>query len=98
MKTLINIENKRSIKDGGRYYRHRLTNLNQEFADETFKANFPLLRSMTMSWKIALKENFIEAKDKNLKIKWKTYADNALPKRGRISFDEIDIVDLRKKS
>lgn len=94
---LVNIENKRSIKDGGKYYRHRLTNLNQEYADETFKANFPLLRSMTMSWKIALKENFAEMKESKWVIKWKVYADNALPKNGKISFNKIDIVDLRKK-
>ena len=50
IEALITIENPRSVKDGGRYYRHRLTNLNQEYADETFRANFPLLRSMTMSW------------------------------------------------
>ncbi len=97
VKTLINIENKRSIKDGGKYYRHRLTNLNQEYADETFKANFPLLRNMTMSWKIALKENFAELKESKWIIKWKVYADNAMPKEGKISFDEIDIVDWRKK-
>jgi hypothetical protein len=97
VKTLVNIENKRSIKDGGKYYRHRLTNLNQEYADETFKANFPLLRSMTMSWKIPLKENFTELKESKWFIKWKVYADNALPKEGKISFKEIDIIDLRKK-
>ena len=97
VKTLINIENKRSIKDGGKYYRHRLTNLNQEYADETFKANFPLLRNMTMSWKIPLKENFHQLKESKWVIKWKTYADNALPTGGKIAFDEIDVVDLRKK-
>ncbi len=97
IETLVNIENKRSIKDGGRYYRHRLTNLNQEYADETFKANFPLLRSMTMSWKIPLKDIFNELKESKWIIKWKSYADNALPKRGKISFDEIEIIDLRKK-
>lgn len=98
VKMLINIENKRSIKDGGRYYRHRLTNLNQEYADETFKANFPLLRSMSMSWKIPLKENFAEMKESKWKIKWKVYADNALPQGNRTPFNEIDLVDLRKKS
>ncbi len=97
VKTLVNIENKRSIKDGGKYYRHRLTNLNQEYADETFKANFPLLRNMTMSWKISLKENFNELKESKWNIKWKVYADNALPKEDKISFDKIDIVDLRRK-
>lgn len=95
VKTLVNIENKRSVKDGGKYYRHRLTNLNQEYADEVFKANFPLLRSMTMSWKIPLKENFTNLKDWT--IKWKVYADNALPKEGKIKFGEIDTVDLRSK-
>ncbi len=93
---LVNIENKRSIKDGGKYYRQRLTNLNQEYADETFRANFPLLRNMTMSWKIALKEDFAEMKEAKWVIKWKVYADNALPKNGKISFDEIEVVDLRK--
>lgn len=95
---LVNIENKRSIKDGGRFYRHRLTNLNQEYADETFKANFPLLRSMTMSWKIPLKEIPSETLTAIPKIKWKVYADNAVPKGGRISFSEIEFVDLRKKT
>ncbi len=97
IKILVNIENKRSIKDGGKYYRHRLTNLNQEYADETFKANFPLLRNMTMSWKIPLVENFAELKESKWMIKWKVYADNALPKEDKISMQEIDIVDLRKK-
>ena len=95
VKSLVNIENKRSIKDGGKYYRHRLTNLNQEYADEVFKANFPLLRSMTMSWKIPLKENFTNLQ--NWTIKWKVYADNALPKEGKIKFGEIETVDLRSK-
>ncbi len=96
VKSLVSIENKRSVKDGGKYYRHRLTNLNQEYADEVFKANFPLLRSMTMSWKIRLKENFTNLE--NWTIKWKVYADNALPKEGRIKFGEIDTVDLRSKA
>lgn len=96
VKSLVNIENKRSIKDGGKYYRHRLTNLNQEYADEVFKANFPLLRSMTMSWKIPLKENFTNLE--HWAIKWKVYADNALPKEGKIKFGEIDTVDLRNKA
>jgi hypothetical protein len=96
VKLLVNIENKRSIKDGGKYYRHRLTNLNQEYADETFKSNFPLLRSMTMSWKIPLKENFFELKEAQWMIKWKVYADNALPKSDKIPFNEIEVVDLRK--
>ncbi len=95
---LVRIENKRSVKDGGKYYRHRLTNLNQEFADETFKSNFPLLRSMTMNWEIPLKEDFAESDKAVWVIKWKVYADNAVPKEGKISFDEIEIVDLRKKS
>ncbi len=97
VKMLVNIENKRSIKDGGKYYRHRLTNLNQEYADETFKANFPLLRSMTMSWKIPLIERFQDLKESKWKIKWKVYADNALPKESKIAFNEIDIVNLRRK-
>ncbi|MEZ5426291.1 MAG: ATP-binding protein [Pyrinomonadaceae bacterium] len=94
---LVNIENKRSIKDGGKYYRHRLTNLNQEYADETFKANFPLLRSMTMSWKIPLRENFADLKHKNWAIKWKVYADNALPKGDKITFSEIETVNLTNR-
>lgn len=93
---LENIENKMNVKDGGRFYRHRLTNLNQEYADEQFRANFPLLRSMTMRWKIPLKTDFDEFAANDLQIKWKLYADNALPKEGRISLKEIEIVDLRK--
>jgi hypothetical protein len=91
------IKNKISLTDGGKYYRQRLFNLNQEFGDENFKANFPLLRNMTMSWKIPLKEDFAEIAG-NLEIKWKIYADNALPKQGKINFREIEIVDLRSNS
>lgn len=94
---LEKIENKMNIKDGGKMYRHRLTNLNQEYADEQFKANFPLLRSMTMSWKIPLNEDFEKLRKENLQIKWKIYADNALPKEGRILLKKIRIVNLRKK-
>ncbi len=93
---LQDTENKMNLKDGGRFYRHRLTNLNQEYADEHFKANFPLLRSMAMSWKIPLGEKLDELKSQDLLIKWKTYADNALPKEGKISLKEIEIVDLRR--
>jgi Putative DNA-binding domain len=93
---LQNIENKLSLTDGGRFYRHRLTNLNQEYADEQFKSSFPLLRSMSMSWKIPLNENPDEFRARDLAIKWKTYADNALPKEGKISLKEIEIVDLRR--
>jgi Putative DNA-binding domain len=93
---LQNTENKLSLTDGGRYYRHRLTNLNQEYADEQFKANFPLLRSMSMNWKIPLSENLDEFRAQDLTIKWKIYADNALPKEGKISLKEIEVVDLRK--
>ncbi len=50
-----------------------------------------------MSWKIPLIENFQELKESKWKIKWKVYADNALPKESKISFGEIDIVDLRRK-
>ena len=60
--------------------------------------NFPLLRNMSMSWKIPLKENFQRALNDALDLKWKVYADNALPTEGRIPFDEIEIVDLRNKS
>lgn len=95
---LRNIENKMNVKDGGRMYRHRLTNLNQEYADENFKANFPLLRSMSMNWKIPLNEKIIERRGENLEIKWKIYADNALPKENRIQLKEIELVDLRSKS
>jgi hypothetical protein len=95
---LQNIENKMNLKDGGKFYRHRLTNLNQEYADEQFKSNFPLLRSMAMNWKIPLGGDFELLRDENLSIKWKIYADNALPKEGRVSFKEIEIVDLRKAS
>lgn len=93
---LQTIENKMNLKDGGRFYRHRLTNLNQEYADEQFKSSFPLLRSMAMNWKIPLVAEFESALDENLSIKWKIYADNALPREGRIALKEIEIVDLRK--
>ena len=93
---LQNTENKLSFTDGGRFYRHRLTNLNQEYADEQFKSNFPLLRSMTMYWKIPLKENFDEYRAQDLAVKWKIYADNALPKEGKLVLKEIEVVDLRK--
>ena len=92
---LKEIKNKISLTDGGKFYRHRLFNLNQEFGDENFKANFPLLRSMSMSWKIPLKDDFAKLRDETAEIKWKLYADNALPKVGKIRFDEIEIVDLR---
>ncbi|HVE57048.1 MAG TPA: ATP-binding protein [Pyrinomonadaceae bacterium] len=93
---LQTIENKLNVKDGGRFYRHRLTNLNQEYADEQFKSNFPLLRNMSMNWRIPLKENFDEFRVQDLALKWKIYADNALPKEGKISLKEIEVVDLRK--
>jgi hypothetical protein len=93
---LRSIEHKMNLKDGGRMYRHRLTNLNQEYADEQFKSSFPLLRSMTMHWKIPLKQDFENHDAANLLIKWKLYADNALPKEGKINLAEIEIVDLRK--
>ena len=94
---LKEIKNKINLTDGGKFYRQRLFNLNQEFGNENFKANFPLLRSMSMSWKIPLREDFAELLDKTAEIKWKLYADNALPKEGKIRFDEIEIVDLRSK-
>jgi hypothetical protein len=93
---LQTIENKLSLTDGGRFYRHRLTNLNQKYADEQFKSNFPLLRSMSMSWKIPLNENFDALAAQDLALKWKIYADNALPQEGRIFLREIEVVDLRK--
>lgn len=89
-------ENKMSFTDGGRFYRHRLTNLNQEYADEQFKASFPLLRSMTMYWKIPLKTDFEEFLTNDSAVKWKLYADNALPKEGKAALKEIEVVDLRK--
>ncbi len=94
---LREIKNKINVKDGGKYYRHRLFNLNQEFGDENFKASFPLLRNMSMSWKIPLKEDFAKFDTNSLEIKWTVYADNAPPKEGRINFSEIEIVDLRSK-
>jgi len=97
IEALVTIENPRSIKDGGRFYRHRLTNLNQEYADETFRANFPLLRSMTMSWKIPLKAGFDSGNGRIDRIKWKVYADNALPKAGKMPVGSIERVNLRKK-
>jgi hypothetical protein len=93
---LEKIENKMSVKDGGKFYRHRLTNLNQEFVDEQFRADFPLLRSMTMHWKIALNDRFEELRSSDLALKWKIYADNSLPKEGRVAIREIEVVDLRK--
>ena len=95
---LQTIENKMNVKDGGRMYRHRLTNLNQEYADEQFKANFPLLRSMSMNWKIALNLETENLRESDFLIKYKIYADNALPKEGKIFLREIEIVDLRSKS
>jgi len=94
VRALVKMDNKRSIKDGGRFYRHRLTNLNQEYADETFRANFPLLRNMTMSWKIPLKPDYAQIENGDWSIKWKVYADNALPKGGRLPFDDIEVIDL----
>ncbi|HEY8559329.1 MAG TPA: ATP-binding protein [Pyrinomonadaceae bacterium] len=93
---LEKIENKMNVKDGGRFYRHRLTNLNQEYADEQFKSNFPLLRSMSMSWKIPLNAEFDEFRAADSSLKWKIYADNALPREGRTALKEIEVVDLRK--
>lgn len=93
---LESIEHKMNVKDGGKFYRHRLTNLNQEYADEQFKSNFPLLRSMVMNWKIPLNAEFETLRKNALSLKWKIYADNALPKEGRISLKEIEIVDLRR--
>ena len=97
VEVLAETKNKINLKDGGQYYRHRLFNLNQEFGDENFKANFPLLRNMSMSWKIPLVENCVDIFEDTLDMKWKIYADNALPKEGKIRFDDIQIVDLRKK-
>ena len=94
---LRDIKNKINVKDGGKYYRHRLFNLNQEFGDENFKASFPLLRNMSMSWKVPLKVDFEEFDKSTLEMKWTVYADNALPKEGRINFNEVEIVDLRSK-
>ena len=95
---LQTVENKMNLKDGGKMYRHRLTNLNQEYADDQFKANFPLLRSMAMNWKIPLNTAFRELREADLQIKFKIYADNALPKEGKTNFREIEIVDLRSNS
>lgn len=95
---LEKIENKMNVKDGGKYYRHRLTNLNQEFADEQFRADFPLLRSMTMHWKIALNERLHELRTSDLTIRWKIYADNSMPKEGRVALREIEVVDLRNST
>jgi hypothetical protein len=51
---------------------------------------------MTMHWKIPLNENTDELRTQDLSVKWKIYADNALPKEGRIFLKEIEVVDLRK--
>lgn len=93
---LSNTENKMSFTDGGKYYRHRLTNLNQEYADEQFRSSFPLLRSMSMSWKIPLAHWNETDKSQLPPLKSKIYADNAPPKEGRTAASEIEIVDLRK--
>jgi len=92
------IKDKIDLRDGGKYYRHRLFNIAQELGKNNARANFPLLRNMTRSWKIPLKEGLESLGNDNLEIKWKVYADNALPKEGKISFEEIDVVDLRNKS
>ena len=89
------IEHQINLKDGGRFYRHRLTNLNQEYADEQFRANFPLLRSMAMRWRIRLRAGDGFEREK-LPLKWKIYADNAPPKEGRTGLQEIEVADLRK--
>jgi hypothetical protein len=49
-----------------------------------------------MNWKIPLNGEFENLRGENLSVKWKIYADNALPKEGRILLGEIEIVDLRK--
>ena len=97
-KILHQTDNKMNLTDGGRFYRHRLTNLNQEYADEQFKSNFPLLRSMAMNWKVPLAAEFENTQNGELFIKWKIFADNALPKEGRVLLKEIEVVDLRRKS
>ena len=88
------IDNKMNLKDGGKMYRHRLTNLNQEYSN----ANFPLLRNMAISWKIPLHENFLDLLRSDLIIKFKIYADNALPKESKIFLKEIELADLRSKT
>lgn len=94
---LQTVEHKMNLKDGGKMYRHRLTNLNQEYADEQFKVNFPLLRNMSMSWKIPLNDKFKKWCETEAAIKYKVYADNALPKEKKVALKEIEIVDLRSK-
>ena len=69
---LREIKNKLSLTDGGKYYRQRLFNLNQEFGDENFKSNFPLLRSMSMSWKIPFREDFSKTEAQNLELQMET--------------------------
>ena len=53
---------------------------------------------MSMSWKIPL--NFEQEKllHSDLSVKYKVYADNALPKEKRMFLKEIEIVDLRRKT
>lgn len=53
---------------------------------------------MTMNWKIPLNLEFEKLRDSDLTIKYKVYADNALPKESKILLKEIEIVDLRSKS
>jgi hypothetical protein len=51
-----------------------------------------------MNWKISLNADFAQLLGENLSLKWKIYADNALPKEGKTFLKEIEIVDLRRKS
>ena len=91
------VQNKMNLKDGGKMYRHRLTNLNQEFADEQFRSSFPLLRNMSMSWRITLGNEAQLLGKSDLTLKFKIYADNAVPKESRVLFREIENVDLRSQ-
>ncbi len=89
----VEIKNRINLTDGGKFYRHRLYNLNQEFSDENFKANFPLLRNMSMTWRIPLTDAII--KD-NYILRWKVFADNSTPKEGIARIKELEILDLEK--
>ncbi len=91
------VKEKIDLRDGGKFYRHRLYNVEQVSGERRVKANFPILRNMSRSWRIPLSENFEEVDRSKLYIKWKVFADNALPKEGKMSIGDIEIVDLRKK-
>ena len=95
---LEGIKDEIDLRDGGNFYRHRLFNVEQVSGERNSRAHFPLLRNMSRSWEIPLKESLDYLEKNDLEIRWKVYADNALPKEGKIEFSDVQVVDLRKKS